>query len=203
MEDAIIIKKEAVKLVRKRLKELLAPLGFQPFPKDRNRLVRVREELIDVVGLRTDGTHLTPCFHIYYRKAPFASMYVDLVNGSLWRVMKAREAITTNLWWNVKIPQKGSYYYEIEHFEAVWRDVVLALERYVLPYMDAMRVEKLLSFMIKPQKREDGEKEIFRVHQTSFFVTNILRAWIRLRYMVSACGLRGSIRRDCRILFLP
>ena len=40
MEDAIIIKKEAVKLVRKRLKELLAPLGFQPFPKDRNRLVR-------------------------------------------------------------------------------------------------------------------------------------------------------------------
>lgn len=169
MDETIVIKKDAVKLVRKRLKELLAPLGFQPHPKERNRLMRVREELIDEVSLRTDGTHLTPCFHIYYRKAPFTSLYVDLVNNSLWRVMKAREPITTNLWWNVKISQEGPYYYEMEHFEAVWRDVVLALERYILPYMDAMSVEKLLDFMVKPQRREDGEKEIFRVNQIVFF----------------------------------
>lgn len=169
LDETIIIKKDAVKLVRKRLKEQLKPLGFQPHPKERNRLMRVREELIDEVSLRTDGTHLTPCFRIYYRKAPFTSLYVDLVNGGLWRVMKAREPITTNLWWNVTIPLEGPYYYEMEHFEAVWRDVVLALERYILPYMDAMSVEKLLDFMVKPQMREDGEKEIFRVNQIVFF----------------------------------
>lgn len=169
MNEAIIIKKEAVKLARKRLKEFLAPLGFQPHPKDRNYLMRVREEFIDMVGLRTDGTHLTPRFHIYYRKAPFASVYVDLVNGSLWRVMKKNEPITTNLWWNVEIPQEGPYYYKMEHFEAVWCDVTLALERYILPYMDNMCVEKLLSFMVKPQNREDGEKGIFRAQQIVFF----------------------------------
>ena len=74
------------------------PLGFQPYPKNRNCLERVREEFIDEVSLRTDGTHLTPCFHIYYRKAPFASVYVDLVNGALVRVMEKHEQIKTNLW---------------------------------------------------------------------------------------------------------
>ncbi len=169
MDDTIIIKKDAVKLVRKRLKELLKPLGFQPHPKERNRLMRVREELIDEVSLRTDGTHLTPCFHIYYRKAPFTSLYVDLVNNSLWRVMKAQEQIEPHLWWNVEIPMEGPYYYKLEHFEAVWKDVVLALERYILPYMDAMSVEKLLDFMVNPQRRPDGEKEIFRVSQIVVF----------------------------------
>lgn len=169
MDEPNITKKEAVKLVRKRLKELLKPLGFQPYPKNANCLVRVREEFIDEVGLRTDGTHLTPCFHISYRKAPFASIDVDLVNGSLWRVMKKQEQFAPNLWWDVNIPQSGPYYYKTEHFEKVWKDVSLALERYILPYMDAMSVEKLLSSMVKRQYREDGEEEIFRVHQIVFF----------------------------------
>ena len=65
--DETIIKKEAVKLVRKRLKEMLKPLGFHPHPKEKNRLMRVREELIDEVSLRTDGSHLEPCFHIYWK----------------------------------------------------------------------------------------------------------------------------------------
>ena len=173
MDKTNIIKKEAVKLVRIRLKELLKPLGFQLNPKNRNCLMRVREEFIDEVSLRTDGTHLSPCFYIYYRKAPFASVYVDLVNGSLWRVMKKQEQIKTNLWWNVNIPQNGPYYYKAEHFEEVWKDVALALERYILPYMDAMSVEKLLSSMVKCQWREDGEEEIFRVYQTVFFSGSI------------------------------
>lgn len=169
MDETNIIKKEAVKLVRKRLREMLKPLGFQLYPKSSNRLMRVREEFIDEVSLRTDGTHLTPCFHIYYRKAPFESAYVDLVNGSLVRVMKKQEQIKTNLWWDVNIPQSGPYYYTAEHFEEVWKDVALALERYIIPYMDAMSVEKLLSFMVKWQRREDGEEEIFRVFPTVFF----------------------------------
>ena len=49
---------------------------------------------------------------------------------------------------------------------------MLALERYILPYMDTMSVEKLLSFMVKQQWREDGEKEIFRVYPTVFFSDN-------------------------------
>ncbi len=167
--DETITKKDAVKLVRNRLKELLKPFGFQPYPKGRNSLIRVREELIDEVSLRTDGSHLTPCFHIYYRKAPFSSIYVDLVNGSLWRVMKKQEQIAANLWWNVNIPHNGPYYYKTEHFEEVWKDVVLALERYILPYMDTMSVEKLLSFMVKGQWREDGEEEIFRVYPIVYF----------------------------------
>lgn len=166
IDETIIIKKEAVRLVRKRCKELLEPLGFRPHPKERNRLMRVREELIDEVSLRTDGTHLAPCFHIYYRKAPFTSLYVDLVNGSLWHIMKERENIDTFLWWNVEIPDKGSYYYTTEHFEAVWRNVALALEHYILPYMDAMSVEKLLSFMVKHNRQKE---DFFRVHQIVFF----------------------------------
>lgn len=122
MDETNITKKEAVKLVRKRLRELLKPLGFQPHPKRGNCLMRVREDFIDEVSLRTDGSHLTPCFHIYYRKAPFQSAYVDLVNGSLLRVMKKQEKIETNLWWNVTIPENGSYYYKTEHFEEVWKD---------------------------------------------------------------------------------
>lgn len=169
MDESNITKKEAVRLVRKRLKELLKPLGFQPYPKSSNCLMRVRDEFIDEVSLRTDGTHLSPCFHIYYRKAPFESAYVDLVNGSLLRVMRKQEQVKTNLWWNVTIPQNGPYYYRTEHFEEVWKDVVLALERYILPYMDAMTVEKLLSLMVNRQLREDGEEEIFQVRPTVYF----------------------------------
>lgn len=166
MDETIIIKKDAVKLVRKRLKELLGPLGFQPRPDEKNCLVRIREELIDEVSLRTDGTHLSPCFHIYYRKAPFTSVYVDLVNGSLWRVMKEREQIDAKLWWETEIPPKGSYYYRTEHFENVWKDVALALESYILPYMDAMSVKKLLSFMVEHNRREE---DFFRVRQIVYF----------------------------------
>ncbi len=92
------------------------------------------------ISLRTDGMHLEPCFRIYYRKAPFASAYVDLVNGSLWHVMKKRENISTYLQWYVEIPDKGSYYYKTEYFEGVWKDVVLAVKRYILPYMDAWKI---------------------------------------------------------------
>ena len=47
--------------------------------------------------------------------------------------------------------------------------MVLALERYILPYMDAMSVKKLLSFMVKGQWRENGEEEIFQVYPIVYF----------------------------------
>lgn len=166
MDETIIIKKEAVKLVRKRLKELLKPLGFQPHPKAKNCLIRVREELIDEVSLRTDGSHLEPSFHIYYRKAPFTSVYADLVNGSLWHIMTEQENISAHLRWSAEIPDKGPYYYRTEHFEEVWNVVVLALERYILPYMNSINVEKLLAFMVKYSEQEE---DFFQAYQIVFF----------------------------------
>lgn len=165
MDKNIIIKKDAVALVRKRLKEMLKPIGFQPHPKSKGRLIHIREDdLIEEVTLRTDGYHLEPCFFMYYRKAPFASLYVDLVNGSLWRVMEEREKRSIYLRWNVEFPKKPeqkNYYYPTEHFEEVWQDVKLALERYILPYMKSMTVEKLLSFMIKGSRQDD---DYFEAH---------------------------------------
>lgn len=166
MDEAIIIKREAVRLVRNRLKELLKPLGFKPHPRVKNRLMRVREELIDEVNLRQDGYHLEPRFCMYYRKAPFAGLHLD--NGSLWRVMKEREDISADLRWDVEFP-KGElryYHYKTEHFEKVWQEVKLALEYYILPYMNAMSVEKLLSLMVRGSTLDE---DFFEPHRTVFF----------------------------------
>ena len=135
MDEDIIIKKDATQLIRKRLKEMLKPLGFQPHPKTKTILVRIREEMIDEIALRTDGYHLEPCFLMYYRKAPFADVHVDL--GSLWRFMKEQEDISTQLIWYGEFP-KGTlknYYYKTGYFEKVWQEVKLALESYILPYI--------------------------------------------------------------------
>ena len=169
----IINKKDAIQLVRKRLKEMLKPLGFQPHPRSKGRLMRIRGDLIDEVSLRTDGHNLEPWYFMYYRKAPFA--YLKLDEGKLWRVMKARENISTHLRWHgefPKSPEQKHYYYKAEHFEAVWREVVLALEQYVLPYMEAMSVEKLLAFMIKGS---GVDEEFFRAGQTVFFYDKYFR----------------------------
>lgn len=167
MEENIIIKKDAVRLVRKRLKEILKPLGFQSHPRSKGRLMRLRGELIDEVSLRTDSYHLEPLFFMYYRKAPFACLKLD--GGRLWRVMDKRENISTHLWWHgefPKSPEQKNYYYKEEHFETVWHEVALALERYILPYMEAMSVEKLLAFMVKGSIEDE---DFFRAYQTVFF----------------------------------
>lgn len=167
MDENIIIKKDAVKLIKKRLSEMLKPLGFQSHPRSRDRLMRIRGELIDEVSLRTDGHHLEPWFFMYYRKAPFACLKLD--EGQLWRIMKAQENISTHLYWHgeyLESPNQKNYCYKKEHFEAVWREVVLALEQYVLPYMETMSVEKLLTFMVK---RSGKDEEFFRANQTVFF----------------------------------
>lgn len=47
------------------------------------------------------------------------------------------------------------YYYKPEHFENVWQEVKLALEHYLIPYMDALNVEKFLSLMVKYSRQDE------------------------------------------------
>ena len=64
MSEETILKKEAVRIVKKRFKELLKPLGFQPYPHSTTRFVRVREEFVDEVRLDTWGYHLDADYYI-------------------------------------------------------------------------------------------------------------------------------------------
>lgn len=148
MEQEVILKKAGVQIVRRRLKEMLTPLGFQPHPIHKGNFVRVRDELIDEVALRTDGYHLEPVFSIYYRPAPFAAFRADM--KCVWRL--AQENITTHLEWNCKLPEQGGpYYYEPAHFEEVWKDVVYVWEQHVFPKMEEMTAEQFLSLLVEHQ----------------------------------------------------
>ena len=64
MAEEIILKKDGVKIVKKRFKELLKPLGFQPYPHSSTRFIRVREDFIDEVRLDTAGYHLAVMYFI-------------------------------------------------------------------------------------------------------------------------------------------
>ncbi|MCI9156341.1 MAG: hypothetical protein HFF44_05280 [Lawsonibacter sp.] len=146
MEEERILKKDGVRLVRKRLKELLKPLGFQS--RSTNQLIRGREHFIDMVDLDTAGYHLTPHYHIYYRSAPFARL-----SGDMYRIWRAAKMNTP--YWSCEIPLEGGpYSYKPEHFEAVWRDVSRALEQYLLPYMEAMTPERFLSLLVTDNRRD-------------------------------------------------
>lgn len=154
MEQGTMLKKDGVRLVRKRLKEFLNPLGFQAHST--NCLVRAREHFIDEIQLDTGGYHLDPLYHIYYRPAPFTRLYHD--KGRLWRA--AQREISTLLYWSCKIPPTGGpYYYETEHFEAAWRDVAHVLEHYLLPHMEAMTPASFFSLLLKDSQKES---DLFR-----------------------------------------
>lgn len=160
MEEEIIQKKKGVSLVKKRLKELLTPLGFQAYPRSTTRLVRVRDAFIDELRLDTAGSHLNIDYYIYLRFAPFAGLRCDA--GRLWRT--ARDHIGTHLSWGCEIPPSGgAYYYKLNYFEAVWRDVALVLRQYILPQMEAMTEEKFLSRL---EKWNQNDRDFFRAYQT-------------------------------------
>lgn len=164
MEQDIILKKDGVALVRKRLKGILTPLGFRTHPTSKGCFVRIRDEFIDEVSLRTDGYHLEPVFSIFYRPAPFTALCAD--EGSLWRL--AQKDITTQLRWDCEIPdQGGSYYYKPEHFEEVWQDVVYVWENYVFPKMEEMTVTHFLSLLAEPNPYD---REFFRPHEIIRFI---------------------------------
>lgn len=163
METEIILKKKDVQLVRRRLKELLKPFGFQTHPHSTNRLVRVREDFIDEISLDATGYHLDPCYYTYSYSAPFAWLKCD--QGRLWRT--AKENITTHLAWHCTIPPEGGpYYYTPEHFEAVWQDIVYVLEHHILPQMVNMTTEKFLSRLVD---HSSDDRDLFRPHRRVSF----------------------------------
>lgn len=146
MEQDTILKKDGVRLVRKRLKELLKPLGFQAYGT--NRLLRIRENFIDEINLDTAGYHLDPLYFIYYRPAPFTRLCCDKYR--LWRTAKMDTP-----YWSCEIPPNGGpYYYKAEYFEAVWRDVSCALEQHVLPHMEAMTPKTFLPLLISDSRSD-------------------------------------------------
>lgn len=160
MPEETILKKDAVKLVKKRFRELLKPLGFQPYPHSTTRFMRVRENFIDEVRLDTWGYHLDADYYIYLRSAPFAWLHCD--SGRLWRTTK--EHISTHLAWYCKMPPNGgAWYYMKEHFEEVWRDIGFVLEYYVLPQMEAMTEEVFVSRLLE---RSRNDSDFFLAHQT-------------------------------------
>lgn len=160
MPEEMILKKEAVKTVKKRLKELLKPLGFRPYPHSSTRLVRVRETFIDEVSLDTERYHLSADYYIYLRAAPFTWLQCD--QGRLWRT--AKEHISTHLSWYCEIPPNGGpYYYQRSHFEAVWQDVAYVLENHILPQMEAITEDIFISRLLE---RSRNDKDFFLAYQT-------------------------------------
>lgn len=160
MSEETILKKEAVKIVKKRFKELLKPLGFQTYPHSTTRFMRVREDFIDEVRLDTWGSHLDAAYYIYLRTAPFAWLHCD--RGRLWRTTK--EHISTHLFWECKMPTNGgSWYYKTEHFEAVWQDIAYVLQNHILPQMEDMTEEVFVSRLLE---RSMSDSDFFLAHQT-------------------------------------
>ena len=160
MAEEMILKKDGVKIVKKRFKELLKPLGFQMYPHSSTRFIRVREDFIDEVRLDTAGYHLAVMYFIYSRHTPFAWLKCD--QGRLWRT--AKEHISTHLEWYCKMPPDGgSCCYQTEYFETVWRDVSYVLTQYILPQMEAMTREGFISRLLE---RSRNDRDFFLPHQT-------------------------------------
>lgn len=155
MAEEVILKKDGVKIIKKRFKELLKPLDFQTYPHSTTRFIRVRENFIDEVRLDTHGTHLEAMYFIYSRHAPFAWLQCD--EGRCWRTTK--EHISTHLKWYCEIPSDGgAYYYQMEHFETVWRDVSYVFVQYILPQMETMTKAVFLSRLLE---RNQNDQDFF------------------------------------------
>ncbi len=152
-----ILKKDAVPMARRRLKEKLAPLGFRPHPLDpRRRLARVRKGLVEEIYLWADGRKLKPSFHVSLQVAPYARLWLDECH--LERVQKGPSG---PLWWQCVIPDRPpqQYYYERDHFEAVWQYLEAALDEAILPCLDGLTLEKAVSLF---GKRSDDAQDLFQ-----------------------------------------
>jgi len=149
-----LTKRESVQLAKKRLKEFLQPLGFRTVPRAARRFVRAREEWIDEIILYTARycrLMKLDCY-IHARCAPFAWLRCD--EERLWRA--AGKPVSDLCWQTVFLLERGTVYWE-----AVWRDVARALERCVLPEMEAMTTEAFLSRLLRP-----SEEGLFLAYQT-------------------------------------
>lgn len=157
MAEECIWKRDAVQIVRRRLKEKLTPLGFAPHPlSPRRRLARVRKGLVEEVQIWSDGRTLRPFFDVSLQTAPYARLRLDE-----WHLRRARgEDALSPLWWTCRIPDRPPrrYYYEPDHFEAVWAYLSAALEETILPCLDKLTLEKAVSLL---EKGSDDCRDLF------------------------------------------
>jgi len=152
-EMETLSKKESVQLAKQHLKELLQPLGFRTFPRAAHRFVRAREEFIDEIFLYTaPGRLMKLDCYIRARHAPFAWLLCD--EERLWRA--AGKPVSELYWQTAFLLERGA-----EYWEAVWRDAARALERCVLPEMEAMTTESFLSRLSR-----NSEEGLFLAYQT-------------------------------------
>lgn len=132
-----IKKKEGVQLAQKQLKAFLNPLGFRLYPHSANRFLRVRDAFIDEISLYiADRKYIKLDYYIHSRFAPFAWLKCD--EERLWRTAKKP---ASDLFWRTDLLLECG----LAYFETVWRDVVCALERHILPEMENMTIEAFLS----------------------------------------------------------
>lgn len=149
-----ITKREGVQLAKKRLKQLLSPLGFHTYPRTTDQFIRVRDEFIDRIHLyHAHRTGFNLDCYISPRFAPFTWLKCD--EERLWRA--ARKPIS-NLHWNTNLLLENG----LDYFEAVWHDMACALKRHVLPEMENMTIEIFLSRQVLPS---EDMRDIFLPYQ--------------------------------------
>ena len=140
MENKLTVSKGR-QLAQKRLKVFLQPLGFQSRPRPYKRFLRAREEWIDEISFYTDRIHGKVLCYIFPRFAPLTWLQCD--RERLWRA-EGKPASDLN-WDYIRLLDEGP-----DYFEAVWRDIVHALERRVLPQMEQMTADRFLSRQSQP-----------------------------------------------------
>lgn len=140
MENKLTVSKGR-QLAQKRLKLFLQPLGFQSRPRPYKRFLRAREEWIDEISFYTDRIHGKVLCYIFPRFAPLTWLQCD--RERLWRA-EGKPASDLN-WDYIRLLDEGP-----DYFEAVWRDIVHALERRVLPQMEQMTADRFLSRQSQP-----------------------------------------------------
>lgn len=143
MTENDLLKKDAVRMVKKRLYELLKPYGFSRHPKHKGLLCRVRGEFIDCMSFRTDGYHLELDCGLFLKIAPYVGVHAD------WYVVaNALPERSPQIKWRECIVGEGPFYYKIDYFEQIWDDVVYAIKNCLLNSLENMDLEHFLPLFV-------------------------------------------------------
>lgn len=146
-KENIVLKKDAVRLVKKRLLELLEPEGFTRHPKHRGILCRERSEFIDCMSFRTDGYHLELVCATCLKITPYVGVHADW-----YAVSKALPERSPELKWRECVVGQGPFYYKVDYFEKVWDDVAYAIRHCLLQSLAEMDLVQYLPLFIDRSK---------------------------------------------------